>query len=145
MEFNVYSSTGDANLQAIVSEAIEGVKEIAAPMYRSILIHQTTLEVHGMLSGVATHEYLRRFVRIVPWSQSEREGVNLGFNVGGDPGTGRLSAAVVVAKSGVLAEGLYVQIAAGYDGALSLNEFVSRYANFVGDALEKLELTEAPK
>lgn len=145
IEFSVYSAAGDSNLQAIISEAIEAVKEIAAPLYKPILVHQVTLEFHGALTQTGLHDYLLRFVSTVPWEESRREGVNVAFNIGADSATGRLSAAVVVAKSSVLSDALYVQITAGYDGALALNDFVARYFAFVVDSLARLELAEQPK
>lgn len=142
IEFNVYSLVGDSNLQPMISEAVETVKEIAAPMYKPIAIHQVTLEFHGTLSDITPRDYLLRFVKTIPWAESQHEGVNLAFGIGGDPATGRLSAAVVVAKSSVIADALYLQITAGYDGGLVLSDFVSRYYQFVIDVFAKLELMD---
>lgn len=141
LEVNAYAVTPDTKLVEVVVEAIEATKEITTPMFRSISVHHVTLELHGVPSGIAANEYLLNFVKIVPWDESRKVGVNLAFTLGPDTQTRRVTSTVVIAQSAVVPAGLYIQVSASYDGRQHLNDVNSAYATLTLDALKRLHLS----
>lgn len=134
-ELIAFTPPAGTSVLGAVKTGLEALGEIAGQMLRAVGTHQATIEIHGVLAGIATKDYLLRYMKILPWEPTTAVGV--AFHLGPDP-DGRLMGVALVAPSAVIPDGLYIQVNASYQGALAIEDVARKFVELANDALHRL-------
>jgi len=139
IELTAVSPAPAGVLREVAATGIEAVREIAGSNFRRVAVHQVIWEAHGTLE-LPVLDFLKRYVPVSPWEGRATGGVS--FSIGGDS-AGRVAGHAVLAPSVLLEGGLYLQINANFDGALSVDSVREGFSSLVQEVGQRLGI--APK